>query len=178
MSTVLEPAQTTVKIIGGGSVVGVFALALVLLKPLEGESLTPYRDIANVLTVCHGHTGHVENRRYSHEECGRLLASDMGQAWQVVQRCITAPMTEYQAAAMLSFAFNVGPGGRGVKDGLCVLKSGAQPRIRVYANQGRWDLACAQFPYWVFAGRQQSRGLANRRAAEQAMCEGRSEAAP
>lgn len=183
MSALLEPTQTTTKFVGG-MLTAVFALALALIQPWEGYSSRPYRDIANVLTVCHGHTGNVENREYSADECGRLLASDMGQAWQVVERCISARMTDYQAAAMLSFAYNVGPGRVSApgtnngKDGLCTLKSGAQPRIRVYANQSRWDLACAQLPYWVFAGGQRSRGLANRRAAEQAMCEGRMGATP
>lgn len=169
-----EPTTQTTKIVGG-SVAGMFLLAMALLQPWEGYSARPYRDIVGVLTVCHGHTGRVEQREYSHEECGRLLASDMGEAWNTVQRCIDAPMTEYQAAALLSFAFNVGPGRKGVKDGLCVLRNGNQPRIRVYANQGRWDLACAQLPNWALAGGKRSRGLENRRAAERAMCEGRAQ---
>ena len=152
---------------------GACLLALALIAPWEGYSAQPYRDIVGVLTVCHGHTGRVEPREYSREECGRLLASDMGEAWTTVQRCISVPMTEHQAAALLSFAFNVGPGKKGVKDGLCVLRSGAEPRIRAYANQGRWELACAQLPNWVFAGGRRSRGLENRRAAERAMCEGK-----
>lgn len=167
-----EPTTSGAKIVGG-SAAGVFLLAIALLKPWEGYSVRPYRDIVGVLTVCHGHTRRVEQRVYSDEECGRLLASDMGEAWDTVQRCISAPMTEHQAAAMLSFAFNVGPGRKGVKDGLCVLRNGNEPRVRAFANQGRWAEACAQLSNWVFAGGKRSRGLENRRAAERAMCEGK-----
>lgn len=158
----------------GGSAAGLLLAALLVVQ-WEGYSATPYRDAVGVLTVCYGHTGAVQPQRtYTQAECAGMLASDLGEAWRTVQRCIDAPMTDYQAAALVSFAYNVGPGGRGVKDGLCWLKSGAQPRIRAYANQGRWDLACAQLPHWTLAGGRPMRGLQRRRAAEQALCEGQS----
>lgn len=156
----------------GGSVAGMLMLALALVIPWEGYSPQPYRDAVGVLTVCHGHTGTIKQREYSQAECAALLHSDLGRAWQIVQRCITAPMTPNQAAALTSFAFNVGPGAEGVKDGLCTLKSGQQPRIRQYANAGRWPEACAQLSLWVSARGQRLRGLERRRAAERALCEG------
>lgn len=167
-----QPNSHTGQIVGG-SIVGMLLLAVALVMPWEGYSSRPYRDAVGVLTVCYGHTGNIAARTYTQAECEQLLQSDLGKAWQVVQRCVTAPMTPYQAAALVSFAYNVGPGVAGVKDGLCTLKSGAQPRIRQYANQGRWPEACAQLQYWVSARGKRLRGLERRRAAEQALCEGR-----
>jgi lysozyme len=159
--------------IAGGMLATMLALLLGLVQPFEGYSAQPYRDVVGKLTVCYGHTANVEQRTYTRAECERLLQSDLGVAWNTVQSCIKVPMTDYQAAALTSFAFNVGPGGAGVKDGLCSLRNGQQPRIRVYANQGRWDLACAQLSNWANAGGKSYKGLERRRTAERAMCEGR-----
>lgn len=159
----------------GGSLAGALLLAVALVIPWEGYSARPYLDAVGVLTVCYGHTGQIEPRDHDRAECERLLHSDLGKAWRIVERCIRVPMTEYQAAALTSFAFNVGPGAKGVKDGLCTLKSGAEPRIRQYANAGRWADACAQLQYWVSARGKRLRGLERRRAVEQALCEGRIE---
>lgn len=157
----------------GGSLLLTLLLAALFIGPWEGRVLKPYRDIVGVLTVCNGHTGQVEPRPYTHEECDQLLASDLGEAWQTVQRCYTAPMTEYQAAALVSLAFRTGPGAPGVKDGVCWLKSGRMPRIRIAANEGRWADACAQFDHWASAGGARVRGLERRAAAERKLCEGR-----
>lgn len=168
-----EPIRT--EQIVGGSLVSALLLAILLVMPWEGYSSRPYLDAVGVLTVCYGHTGNIQRREYSRDECERLLHSDLGTAWQIVERCIDAPMTDYQAAALTSFAFNVGPGAAGVKDGLCWLKSGFQPRIRKFANASQWPQACAQLQYWVSARGKRLRGLERRRAAEQALCEGRIE---
>lgn len=162
--------QHTGPIVGGSLLV--MLLAALFIHPWEGRSLKPYRDIVGVLTVCDGHTGKVEQRPYTHAECDQLLASDLGAAWATVRDCYRAPMTEYQAAALVSLAFRTGPGAPGVKDGVCWLKSGRMPTIRVAANEGRWADACAQFDYWVSAGGQRVRGLERRAAAERKLCEG------
>lgn len=172
MSTTDQSGHNT-GVIVGGTVAAMLALAMWLVVPFEGRSMEPYRDVVGVLTVCHGHTGSVQQRTYTRDECDRLLRSDLGEAWRTVQRCIHAPMTDYQAAALVSFTFNVGPGRKGVKDGLCQLKNGRVPRIRQYANEGDWQRACAQLDHWVYAGGVRYRGLVRRRAAERAMCEGR-----
>lgn len=98
----------------------VMLLAALFVRPQEGRSLTAYRDIVGVLTVCDGHTGNVQQRTYTDAECDRLLESDLGSAWATVRDCYdTSAMKEYQAAALVSLAFRVGPGAPGVKDGVC-----------------------------------------------------------
>lgn len=157
----------------GPLVGGSLLLTLLLIQPWEGRVLKPYRDIVSVLTVCDGHTRAVEQRAYTDAECDQLLASDLGEAWHTVQRCYTGPMTEHQAAALVSLAYRVGPGAPGVKDGICALRSGRVPTIRRAANEGRWADACAQFSDWVSAGGERRRGLERRAAAERKLCEGR-----
>lgn len=167
-----DPTPTSNAPLAAGGALTALLLAALLIRPWEGLSLQPYRDVVGVATVCYGHTGRVEARAYSQAECDALFASDLGQAWATVQRCYSGPMTEYQAAALISLAFRAGPGAAGVKDGVCWLKSGRQPTIRALANAGRWAEACAQLDYWVYAGGQKVRGLVRRAAAERRLCEG------
>jgi len=158
--------------IAAGSLL-VLLMAALFVQPWEGRSLKPYRDIVGVLTVCDGHTGNVQQRAYTDAECDRLLASDLGSAWATVRDCYdTSRMAQYQAAALTSLAYRVGPGAPGVKDGVCWLKSGRMPTIRVAANEGRWADACEQLSFWTRAGGQTNRGLARRAAAERKLCEG------
>lgn len=155
-----------------GSLLLALLLAALLIRPFEGDVRSPYRDIVGVLTVCSGHTTQVEQRSYSADECDALFRSDIGVAWATVQRCYTGPMTEWQAASLISLAYRTGPGGKGVKDGVCWLKSGRQPTIRQLANAGDWNGACAQFDYWVMAGGRRVAGLERRARAERRLCEG------
>jgi lysozyme len=170
----VEPtASTHAGQLVGGSLLVTLLLAAFLIKPWEGRSLTSYLDIVGILTVCDGHTGQVEQRRYTEAECDRLFDSDLGEAWRTVSRCYTGPMQPYQAAALMSLAYRTGPGAPGHKDGVCWLKSGRQPTIRQLANAGDWAGACAQFVYWVSAGGKRVKGLENRARAERKLCEGR-----
>lgn len=143
------------------AVAGIFALAAGIVRPWEGLETKPYQDIVGVWTVCYGHTGNVEQRRYSAAECDELLRSDLGIALGHVQRCITVPMRDYQAAALTSAVFNAGP------------RVVCGSTLQRYANAGDWPAACAQLDRWVYAGGQKVRGLVNRRKAERALCEGR-----
>lgn len=149
-----------------GGVAAVLVAAAALIKPWEGYKPAPYIDAVGVLTVCYGHTGRstgaaVERRTHSRAECDQLLQADMLEAWRHVDRCITAPMTNGQAAALLSGTFNTGPS----------LVCGST--LQRLANAGDWRGACAQLDRWVYAGGKRMQGLANRRAAERAVCEGR-----
>lgn len=150
------------------------ALLLTCVPKFEGMILRGYKDPIGIVTACAGHTATaVLGRAYSIEECNNLLAADLVQFADTVDQCITVPLTTGQRAALISFAFNVGPGRAGVKDGLCVLKSGRQPQIRQRFNRGDYAGGCrALTEGWSSAGGRQLPGLVKRRAAERAMCEG------
>lgn len=129
----------------------------------EGYIPRTYADPVGIPTACYGHTGPdvTPGREFSRSECEALLHGDLAKAYAYVSRCITAPMKDYQAAALTSFAFNVGGGA------MC------NSTLTRLANQGRWAEACAQLGRWVYAGKKKLPGLVKRRAAERAMCEGR-----
>lgn len=136
----------------------VLALAATFIAPWEGRELKPYRDIVGVWTVCYGHTGHVEHRRYTEAECKALLRTDAGVAYSHVRRCIKNPNVN-QAAALTSATFNAGPR---------VVCGSTLQRL---ANSGQWPQACAQLDRWVYAGGRKVNGLVRRRAAERRLCE-------
>ena len=156
---------------------GAAALALVIGLVVAHEGYVPgvYRDPIGILTACYGHTGPElrMGQRYTQAECQAYLAADLAEAQATVRRCITAPMLPHQEAALISFAYNVGPGGKGVKDGLCVLKNGNVPTIRRKANAGDWAGACAGLMQWTRAGGIVFRGLVKRRTEERKLCEGK-----
>jgi lysozyme len=139
----------------------VLLAAAALATTFEGHRPQPYRDVTGVLTVCYGHTGAVESRQYTPAECAQLLRVDMAEANGAVHRCIRAPMTPGQEAALTDAAYNVGP----------AIVCGST--LSKHANAGQWPEACAQLSRWVYAGGKALPGLVKRRAAERAMCEGK-----
>lgn len=154
---------------------GAAALLLSYVPMFEGVILRGYKDPIGIVTACAGHTRTaVLGRAYTREQCDQLLAEDLLEFAGVVDRCITVPLEPHQKAALISFSYNVGPGKKGVKDGLCELKSGRQPQIRQRFNRGDYAGGCrALTEGWVTAGGVRLNGLVKRRATERAMCEGR-----
>lgn len=167
-----RPGQKTLKATVGA---GAAALLLTYVPQFEGMVLRGYKDPIGIVTACAGHTKTaVLGRPYTRDECLNLLDQDLIAFAGVVERCITVPLDPYQKAALISFSYNVGPGQKGVKDGLCVLKSGKQPQIRVRFNAGDYAGGCRALNQgWVSAGGRVLPGLVKRRATERAMCEGR-----
>jgi lysozyme len=167
-----EPKSKAGPVAGGAAAI---ALVVALVASHEGYVPPVYKDPIGILTVCYGHTGPElrMGQTYTKAECEAYLAQDLAEAQATVRRCITSPMLPHQEAALISFAFNVGPGGKGVKDGLCWLRSGREPTIRRKANAGDWAGACAALMDWTKAGGIVFRGLVRRRTEERALCEGR-----
>lgn len=140
-----------------------------LCYQFEGTYLKPYKDPVGIWTDCTGHTGPdvQPGRLNTKAECEAKLQADLLEANATVDRCIQVPLTIGQRAALVDFAFNVGPGGRGVKDGLCYLKSGAVPTIRRKFNTGDYAGGCAELVKW---NAQRLRGITKRRIAETTVC--------
>lgn len=150
------------------------AAALLYLVPQhEGTVYAGYLDPIGIVTACTGHTKTAEMRPYTKAECEELLAQDLLEANRTVDRCVSVPLEPHQRAAFISFAFNVGPGKVGVKDGFCVLKNGRTPSFLRRLNSGDYAGACAGLEAWRTAGGRVFRGLVKRRADERALCEGR-----
>jgi lysozyme len=142
-----------------------------LVDKWEGYSATPYRDSVGIKTICRGHTGAlVKKSTATQAECDVVTLDDLKTAAATVDRCATAPLTDGERNAWTSFAFNVGPGKRGVKDGFCVLKSGREPGHLKLMREGNPRAACGKLLEWNKAGGRELRGLTNRRVDELAVC--------
>lgn len=155
----MTPRQKLAAKIGAGAV----ALAVPLVVHFEGTVLRTYKDPIGILTSCTGHTGPelMMGQTWTQEQCDQQLYGDLLKHAAALD-CVKAPMTDGQRAAFLSFAFNVGNG------------TFCKSTLVRKANAGDMRGACAELSRWTYAGGQELPGLVRRRAAERAMCEGKS----
>lgn len=138
------------------------ASLLTCVPKFEGVVLRGYKDPIGIVTACTGHTATaVLGRAYTIEECDQLLLSDLMKHAEGVKACVKKPLTTYQLAASVSFAFNVG-----------VNKFCDSTMARKF-NNGDMAGACAELSKWTKAGGQIMSGLVKRRAIERSMCEGK-----
>lgn len=142
------------------------ALATIIAVPAEGLRQFAYYDPPGILTVCYGHTGAdvVAKRKYSLDECGALLTTDMQQAVAQVERChpgLPVPVL----AAFADAVFNMG-------STIACSRTNSTAARMLYAG----DLvgACNQLPRWdrarVMGVLVPLPGLTKRRAAERDLC--------
>lgn len=155
----MTPRQRLVAKIGSGAV----ALAVPLVMHFEGYVPWVHRDPIGRLAACYGHDDQTMTlgKRFTAAECQAMLDEDLLKHAAALD-CVKAPTTEGQKAAFLSFAFNVGNGN------FC------KSTLVRKANAGDMRGACAELSRWTYAGGQELPGLVRRRAAERAMCEGKS----
>lgn len=102
----------------------------------------------------------------------RLLQRDASDAERIVQRCAPVPMHQHEYDVYVSFAYNVGAGAKGVKDGFCTLKSGAVPTVRKRLLAGDYEGACRALLEWDKFNGRPLRGLTLRRQREVRQCLG------
>lgn len=134
------------------------AAAAAIIAPWEGEELKPYRDLVGKWTVCYGDTT-VPMREYTPAECRSLLETQVGRYMEGIGRCIRAPVTTNQLAAITSWTYNVGV------DAAC--KSTLIRKLNAGATADEW---CRELLRWNRAGGREVRGLTNRRKAEYEVC--------
>jgi len=83
---------------------------------------------------------------------------------------VTSPLTQNQFDALVSILFNVGPGAKGVKDGIITLKSGVPSTLLRMLNLSIYAGAADEFPKWCHGlGGALLPGLVTRRARERAL---------
>jgi lysozyme len=87
-----------------------------LLKHFEGLRLTPYMDNGE-LAIGYGHANHskkppkvVEGMRITEEEALKILATDLIDYENRVKQSITVPLKQGEFDALVSIAYNWGPG--------------------------------------------------------------------
>lgn len=146
--------------------------AIAVVVPWEGKRNTAYQDHIGVWTVCYGHTGTgvKPGLKVSDAQCDLWLRQDLKVAYETTEQCVPGELPRSVRAAFTSFAFNVGPGGKGRKDGMCMLKSGNTPSHVKLLNAGEYARACDMLLQWSSAGGKFSRGVYNRRVSEVKLC--------
>lgn len=121
-------------------------------------------------TIGWGRTHNVhENDECSQDQADQWLIEEYDQAEAAVLGAVNVHLTDNQLGALTSFAYNVGTGSEGHKDGLIHLKNGGQSHLLIYTNRGDFDLAADEFPKWASAHGVLLLGLKRRRDEERAL---------
>lgn len=139
------------------------AAGLELLKRSEGFRSHMYKDVNGFPTIGYGHRLlHPDSflEGISEAQADEILASDVREAEQAVQRMVKVPLTQGQFDALVDFCFNLGAGRLASSTLLKVL------------NGGRYAEAAEQLLRWDLAGCQVNAGLKARRKAELALWNG------
>ena len=147
---------------GKVAVLAVVLIAAPSVAVHEGVILNKYADPVNIPTACAGETDREVvgmKQAFSRDECVALLGASLYAHAVELDKCIHRPIERHEAAAILSWAYNVGTGAA-CKSTLVRKLNAGQP-------------FCSELSKWVYAKGIKLPGLVKRRAAERAMCEGR-----
>jgi lysozyme len=130
---------------------------LELLKRSEGFRSRVYLDVAGFPTIGYGHRLlHPESfpNGIAEQQAANLLASDVHDAEQAVERLVKVSLLQGQFDALVDFCFNLGAGRLAAST---LLKS---------LNAGRLDEAAQELLQWDHAGGKENAALKARRQAE------------
>lgn len=141
------------------------ALAVVLLAaPFvameEGVVLTRYSDPVGIQTACIGETDSEVigfKRVFTRDECVAVMGASLYAHAMKLEPCVRRDITRQQAAALLSWSYNVG------------VTNACGSTLMKKLNAGQ--PFCAELSKWVYAKNIKLPGLVSRRAAERHMCE-------
>jgi lysozyme len=130
-----------------------------LICRFEGFSPIIYKCPAGYPTIGYGHLITQANKEQFLDGIDELealdvLRVDVAHAERAVSRLITAPLTQHQFDALVSFTFNLGAGAL------------QRSTLRRKINRGEYEEIPAEFSKWVWAGERKLKGLLRRRNAE------------
>jgi lysozyme len=128
-----------------------------LIKRSEGFRGNTYLDVAGLATFGYGHQllpGESFPNGISEAQAEQILASDVQQSEQAIQRLVRVPLTQGQFDALVDFCFNLGAG-----------KLAASTLLKDL-NAGQYEAAREQLLRWDHVGTQENAGLKARREAE------------
>ncbi|MDX8391598.1 MAG: lysozyme [Mariprofundaceae bacterium] len=132
-----------------------------LIKHFESLRLDAYQDSVGIWTIGYGHTGleHKDGtvfagREISEDEAELLLRRDLDAFEKAVENTVQVDLNDYQFAALVSFAFNLGGGNLRASTLLKKL------------NANDYFAAAGEFKKWSKAGGERLGGLVRRRISE------------
>lgn len=148
-----------VALLGG---VGAANLSVETIADFEGYVPQAYQDPVGIWTKCWGDTTDVTpDKKYTFEQCLKSLNDHTYEIAKPVMHCIPALEDQHEktVAAMVSMAYNIGPGA------FC------RSSVARYANAGEWERACKRMSQiYKTAKGQELPGLVRRRQLESDLC--------
>lgn len=143
--------------------------AQIRIATWEDCRATPYRDIAGVMTVGCGSTGHVENRLYTETEVAGRWVNDMQHAENCINQNFSGnAMPQSAFEAMTDAAFNLGC--RNLMWFRDENRNWHRTTIWKHAQAHNWPDMCNRLTDFVNSGGKRSQGLVNRRTDFRAWC--------
>lgn len=154
-----NPKKTNKKGIGFG--LGAILLAAPMVTYFEGTVLHTYDDPVGIPTACIGETDReiVMKKSFTEQECAAVLGASMHRHMMEVAECVYVPVQTHEAAAIISWSYNIGP--------TAACNSTLMKKLNAGAPATEW---CAELRKWTFAKGKQLPGLVKRREAEFKMC--------
>lgn len=149
--------RSTKGVIAGSA--ALLALATGYVQVFEGRELRAYQDIVGVWTICDGETKGVKPGDVSTPaECDSMLARNLVEYEQGLDRCLVATVPGKTKVAFISWTYNVG------------VRAACKSTLVRKANAGDLRGACDELLKWNRAGGRVVKGLTNRREAERKLC--------
>lgn len=144
-----------------------------LIKKYESLELTAYLCPAKKWTIGYGNTFYEDGTpvkkgdTITPERAEKLFSNILSDFEKKANAAITSDVTDNQFAAFVSVLWNNGPGAKGKKSGVVVLKNGNPSTLlrRINANPNDPKIGAA-FLSWCSPGSSFENGLRKRRAAE------------
>ena len=131
------------------------ALAAGFVSGWEGKRLTAYQCSAGVWTIGYGHTkGVKQGDTCTEEQANAWLLEDLADTQIRLARYINVPVTQNEAVALVSLAFNVGVGAL------------SRSKLLRKLNSGDREGAAEEFLDFDLANGKRLAGLTRRREAE------------
>jgi lysozyme len=133
------------------------AAGLELIKRSEGFRSHVYNDVNGFATIGYGHRllgSESFPAGLTEQQASEILACDVRDAEQAVERLVKVPLAQGQFDALVDFCFNLGAGRLASSTLLKIL------------NSGRYQDAAEQLLRWDIAGGTENAALKARREAE------------
>jgi lysozyme len=133
---------------------------LALIKAHEGRRLEAYKDPVGIWTIGYGHTSAAgapkvsPGMKITEAEAERILRNDLAKFERAVADAVSVPLNDNQFSALVSFCFNVGPGGF------------RRSSVLRCVNDRQFDLVPGRLALWNKGGGKVLRGLVRRRMEE------------
>jgi lysozyme len=143
-----------------------------LYDDATGKTIARSRDATGEATIGVGHhvsktDSQYDNKTISDATVDALLSADIASAEQAVAK-LGLKLTQGQFDAAVDLTFNVGPGGRGLKDGALWQITGDPSTFIRLIRDGNPNGAANELMSWVYHNGNVSPGLVSRRKRDQA----------